>query len=265
MTHHLELNMNVSLVLPLSFLALAAPLAAQDFRWHGAIASGKTLEIRGINGDIRASRASGSEAEVTATKRAHRGDPDAVEIKVIEDAEGVLICAVYPSRRSSRPNDCRRHGGQNDIDDHDDVEVTFEVKVPAGVELDANTVNGNVIARDLPADAEMATVNGDIEVEAGGVAHGTTVNGSIKARLGRADWKDRVDFTTVNGSVAVTLPANASADLDATTVNGSIDSDFPITIRGRMNPQSLRGRIGDGGRELKLTTVNGGITIRKTS
>jgi hypothetical protein len=256
--------MKVSLLLPFGLLAPATPLAAQDFRWHGAIASGKSLEIRGINGAVHATRAAGTEAEVTASKRAHRGNPDAVEIKVVEDAQGVLICAVYPSRRASRPNECRRNGTQNDTGD-DDVEVTFEVKVPAGVEFDAATVNGDVTARGLPGDAELTTVNGDVDVEAGGVASATTVNGSIKATLGRADWKERVDFTTVNGSITVSLPANASADLEATTVNGSIDSDFPITIRGRMNPQTLRGRIGDGGRDLKLTTVNGGITIRKTS
>ncbi len=256
--------MNVSLLLPLGLLAIAAPLSAQDFRWHGAIASGKRLEIRGINGAVHAARATGSEAEVTASKRARRSRPEDVEIKVVEDAQGVLICAVYPSRRASRPNDCRRNGNQNDTDDND-VEVTFEVKVPAGVDFEASTVNGDVTARDLSSDAELTTVNGDIDVESGGVAQATTVNGSIKARLGRSDWKDRVDFTTVNGGITVTLPANASADLEATTVNGSIDSDFPITMRGRMNPQSLRGRIGEGGRDLKLTTVNGGITIRKAS
>lgn len=256
--------MRVSLLLPLGLLAIAAPLAAQDFRWHGAIASGKRLEIRGINGAVHAVRAAGSEAEVTANKTARRSRPEDVEIKVVEDAEGVLICAVYPSRRSSRPNDCRRSGNQNDTGDND-VEVTFEVKVPAGVDFEAATVNGDLSARDLPSDAELTTVNGDVDVEAGGVAHATTVNGSIKARLGRADWKDQVEFTTVNGSITVTLPGSASADLEATTVNGSIDSDFPITMRGRMNPQSLRGRIGEGGRDLKLTTVNGGITIRKAN
>jgi hypothetical protein len=256
--------MKASLLLSILLVVAAAPVAAQDFRWHGALASGKTLEVRGINGDVHAARASGAEAEVTATKRGRRGDPDDVEIKVVEDAQGVLICAVYPSRRSSRPNDCRRKGGQSDNDDND-VEVTFEVRVPAGVDYVGSTVNGDVTARDLAGDAELTTVNGDVDVEAGGVAKGTTVNGSIKARLGRADWKDRVDFTTVNGSITVTLPASVSADLEATTVNGSIDSDFPITMRGRMQPQSVRGRIGNGGRDLKLTTVNGGITLRKAS
>jgi hypothetical protein len=46
-------------------------------------------------------------------------------------------------------------------------------------------------------------------------------------------------------------------------VNGSVESDFPITVRGRMNPRSLRGRIGEGGRDLDLTTVNGSIRLLK--
>ncbi len=254
--------MKVLLLSTLALVTAAAPLASQDFRWHGAIAAGKSLSVRGVNGPVRASRASGGEAEVTATKRARRSDPKDVEIKVVEDAEGVLICAVYPSRRASRPNDCSRHGGQNDTRD-EDVEVAFEVKVPAGVNFEGSTVNGDVTALDLPADGELSTVNGDAEVDAGGVARASTVNGSVRATLGRADWKDEVEFSTVNGSITVRLPATASADLEASTVNGAIDSDFPITVTGRMKPQSLRGRIGQGGRDLKLTTVNGGITIRK--
>lgn len=46
-------------------------------------------------------------------------------------------------------------------------------------------------------------------------------------------------------------------------MNGSVDSDFPITIQGRMQRRHLRGTIGSGGRSLELTTVNGGIELRK--
>lgn len=244
-------------------LFIPAAVAAQDFRWHGVLASGKILEVRGINGPIHASRASGNEAEVTAVKRARRSDPAEVEIKVVESSEGVTICAIYPTRHGRHDGDCR-FGGDNDSDSKDnDVEVSFEVHVPAGVELVAETVNGDVSARDLAGDASMTTVNGDVEVETGGVARGTTVNGSIRARMGRADWQRSVNFTTVNGGITVQLPANASADIKATTVNGSVESDFPITVQGRMQAGSLRGRIGDGGRSLDLTTVNGSIRLEK--
>jgi DUF4097 and DUF4098 domain-containing protein YvlB len=143
------------------------------------------------------------------------------------------------------------------------VQVTFDVKLPEGVKFDGSTVNGDVIARDLSGDAVVTTVNGDVEVETGGVAEATTVNGSIRVSLGRADWKGALRFTTVNGGITVRLPGSFTADIDATTVNGSVESDFPITVRGRMNPRSLRGRIGEGGRDLDLTTVNGSIRLLK--
>ncbi len=155
-------------------LVTAGAAQAQDFRWHSALASGKTLEIRGVSGRVHAVRASGSEAEVTAVKKAgRRGDPDDVEIKVVEDADGVTICALYPTRRS-RQSDCRSGGNRDENYRDTDVEVNFDVKVPAGVDFVGVTVNGDVDARDMPADAEVSTVNGDVEVTAAGLARGTT-------------------------------------------------------------------------------------------
>lgn len=254
--------MRLTLVFPLLLFA-AQPVSAQDFKWNGALATGKTLEVRGINGEIHASPASGREALVTAVKRARKSDPEDVEIKVVEHADGVTICAVYPSRRSGRPNECLPGGeGRNDSRDND-VEVDFEVKVPAGVIFEGATVNGDVQADDLAGDAYVTTVNGDVDVSAAGTARGTTVNGSITARLGRGDWKGNLKFTTVNGGITVTLPKGTGTDVEASTVNGSVDSDFPITVQGRMNPRTLRGRIGEGGRMLDLTTVNGSIRLRQ--
>jgi DUF4097 and DUF4098 domain-containing protein YvlB len=236
---------------------------AQDFRWHGAMAKGKILEVRGINGPIRATRASGSEAEVVATRQARKSDPASVEIKMLEDNGNVTVCAVYPTGGGRRGNECRPGGGNDGESRDNDVEVTFEVRVPAGVEFRGATVNGDITARDLDGKASLATVNGDIDVETGGVAEGTTVNGSITARLGRADWGRSLKFTTVNGGIRVSLPRGASTEVEATTVNGTVESDFPITVQGRLHPGSLRGRIGDGGRSLDLTTVNGSIRLER--
>jgi len=252
-------------VLAVAALALLAqPAAAQDFRWSGAIASGKTLEVRGINGELHAARATGTVALVTATKKGKKSDPDDVKIEVVEHAGGVTICAVYPSKKSDRPNECKPGGGRSNTEDND-VEVTFEVQVPAGVRFEGATVNGDISGRSLPSDAELTTVNGDVELEAGGVAHATTVNGSIDVRMGSAKWTETLEFTTVNGGITVELPPSISAEFEASTVNGSVESDFPITIQGKMSPRSLRGRIGDGGPRLRMTTVNGSIRLEKGS
>ena len=244
-------------------LVVVPALAAQDFRWHAPLARGKTLEIRGINGTIHATRTSGADAEVTATKHARHGDPSVVEIRVEEDSDGVTICAMYPSRRAARPQTCKE-GGQGQMKEND-TEVKFEVLVPAGVRFVGTNVNGDVDGEELPGDAVLTTVNGDVTVTGAGTAMATTVNGSIRARMGRADWSGTLRLTTVNGGIKVTLPAQAAFSVEASTVNGSVESEFPVTVQGRMKPSALRGTVGAGGRALELTTVNGSIDLVKGS
>jgi hypothetical protein len=251
----------------LTTLALAAALQGttqgQDFRWTGRLAEGKTLEVLGVNGSIRADAASGSTAEVTATKRSRRGDPEAVEIKVEETADGVTICAIYPNQAGSscHNRDSRRNRRNND--DNNDVEVDFVVRVPSGARFIGHSVNGDVEAMNLTADAEVSTVNGDASVATRGWAKASTVNGDVDATVGRADWTGSANFRTVNGSVTVTLPGDVNADVRASSVNGDIDTDFPLTVTGRFGPRRLNGTIGRGGRTLALETVNGAIAIRR--
>src|SRR5262245_15790892 len=99
------MNAKIATVLAAAGLALSFPAAADDFSWKGALGRGAVLEIKGVNGGIDATAASGAEAEVTAFKRARRSNPDEVEIKVVEHSGGVTICAVYPSH-GGRANTC---------------------------------------------------------------------------------------------------------------------------------------------------------------
>ena len=158
---------------------------------------------------------------------------------------------------------CPPPGRHNNTRDND-VSVTWTIRLPDGVNLEAHTVNGDVTVMDVSGDVGASTVNGDVDLSTRGTAEAHTVNGSITASLGRADWDGRAAFKTVNGSVTIDVPDGLSARVDASTVNGSIETDFPITVRGRFARRSLHGTIGDGGRDLEIGTVNGSIRIRKT-
>lgn len=238
---------------------LAVPAAAEDFAWRGRLGAGQTLEIRGVNGGITAEP--GAEAEVVAVKRGRKSDPSTVEIKVVEHAGGVTVCAVYPSR-GLRRNSCEPGGGHMSTNNND-VQVEFTVKVPAGAKLSAHTVNGGVHAKDVEGDVEAETVNGDVEVASGGLVKAETVNGSIDARFGRADWTGTLEFETVNGSITLGLPADLSADVDAEVLNGRITTDFQVGGDVRQTRRTLKGTVGGGGRGLDLETVNGSITLRR--
>lgn len=256
------------LVMLTACTAITAPTAvAQDFSWKGKLAQGKRLEIKGVNGDIQAMLAAGDEIEVTAEKRARRSDPDEVEIRVVESQDGVTICAVYPTpRRARHENDCEAGDHWHSNTENNDVNVDFTVRVPAGIDLDVRTVNGEVEANGLRGNVDASTVNGGVIVSTTGLAEASTVNGSIRASLGRSDFR-HAEFSTVNGGITLELPADLAAEVRAETLNGDIDSDFPMTISGtrRFSPRRIVATIGDpgAGRTLYLKTVNGSLKLRK--
>jgi Toastrack DUF4097 len=235
----------------------------QDFAWHGHLAAGQTLTIRGVNGDIEALPASGGDVEVTAVKQARRSDPDEVKIEVVPGDDGVTICAVYPGRYRGEDNECLPGGGGHNDTHDNDTQVDFTVHVPRGVNFAGRTVNGDVRASSLESNVSAHSVNGGVDVSTTGYAEGSSVNGDVRATLGRADWTGTLEFRSVNGEVTVVLPAGVGADVTASTVNGSIDTDFPLTVQGRFSARRLHGTIGAGGRQLKLDTVNGSIALKR--
>ena len=233
---------------------------ASAFRWHGHLAAGQAIEVKGINGEIRAEGTSGTEVEVIAHKVGRHGDISAVELALVEHSGGVTICAVYPGLGTGGcvpGKDGRAAGPQND------VRVDFTVLVPAGVRFVGRTVNGGITATSLKADTEAYTVNGRIQLSTAGAAQARTVNGSIIAALGDPFWSKTREFSTVNGAIDLSLPSSTSAELRASTVNGGISADFPLTACGEILGKHISTRIGRGGRQLRLTTVNGSIRLHQ--
>ncbi len=239
-------------------------LEERDWSWSGRVERGDFIEIKGVNGEIHAELSSGNEVEVRAELRAKKSDPDDVEMKVVEHSDGVTICAVYPSKDEDRPNECLPGGkGRMNVKDND-VVVDFTVRIPAGVGFIGRTVNGDVDALGIEGDVQAHTVNGGIDISATGLAEATTVNGSITASMNRANWNGTLSFTTVNGSVTLEMPDDLNCNLSVSTVNGHLDFDFPLTVEGRFSPRHVKGKIGQGGRDLVIKTVNGSVQLRRS-
>jgi hypothetical protein len=236
---------------------------AEDFRWHGRLAEGKTIEIKGVNGNVNATAAPGPDVEVTAERAARRSDPEEVRIEVVEHAGGVTICAVYPSKDSARPNECRPGAEGRMNVQNNDVKVRFAVRVPPGVRFVGRAVNGEVEAQNLQGPVALATVNGSAAFSTTAYGEASTVNGSIRGSMGAAGWHDGLSFRTVNGSITLDLPSDLSADVRASTVNGEITTDFPLSATGRITRRHVAGTIGTGGRRLDLDTVNGSVRLRR--
>lgn len=260
-----------------TLLLLAAPLllaagggeAQEPFRWRGRIAAGETVEVRGVSGDVRAEPASGSEVEVVAVKRAGRhGDPEDVRIEMVRKGNGVLICAVYPSRggerRGGEEQECRSRIVV-DSDEQNDTRVDFTVRVPAGVRLVARTVSGDVEAHSLRGPVEGHSVSGDVRISTSAWAEAATVSGNVEVKLGSVGSGETLRFRTVSGNVEVALPAGADAEVRASAVSGRVHSDFPLEVNRGFMHQHVRGTLGRGGRRIELETVSGSVRLRRES
>ncbi len=237
------------------FLVLA--LASVPFSYDGALRPGQTLAIRDINGSVRVR--TGDRLAIRATKHAEHGDPNAVAIHVENRASGLVVCVRYPPDADRA---CDARGSESHIGNDNDTAVDFDVTVPHGIVLDANTVNGSVDAvNDGPADA--STVNGSLSLEARDVHRVHTVNGSVNVRvLDRS--RGTLSAHTVNGSIHIVLPEGTGVDLDARTMTGDIDAAGVSVERSHYGPGArAKATLGDGARQLSLHTLNGSITLKR--
>ena len=248
------------LVLLTTVTGLFGATGVDTFHWTGRVPAGQKLEVRGVNGSIHAEPASGDEVEVIAFKNGREYNPADIGVQVVQHDGGVTICAVYASvdglndectpAKSNAPNS--RNG---DI-------IDFTVRVPKAVHFVARTVNGLVEAKSLEADTEVHTVNGNVRLSTAGAAQGETVNGSIVASMGRITSPAK--FSTVNGAITLEMPACMGARVHANTVNGPINTDFGLAVRGQFMSKRAEGAIGHGGPELRIATVNGSISLRRS-
>lgn len=263
------------LIAAIAALAVAAPVArAQDgerddsFKYTGSIEAGRTVYVRNMNGAVHVEAASGSDVEVRGEKRWRRGDPKTVRITSTKTANGdLVVCAIWEGRKTRCDEDGYRSSGDDswwDRQKNNDVSVEFTIRLPKGVKMDASTVNGGLSIEGATAQVKARTVNGSIEAfSTSGPVTAKTVNGGIRVKAGSLG-DGPLEYETVNGSITLELPENLNADIAMRTVNGSVTSeDFPITVQGRFDRRRISGKIGKGGPELSVSTVNGSIRLRK--
>jgi len=246
-------------------LALAGPAfgASSTFHWSGPLASGKTVEVHNINGGIHAVPSPDGTLEVNATRYSKTQDPESVKIEVFEAKDGTLtFCTLYPSRAGYPENTCDERGSTSH-GSNSDVQVDYTVKVPAGVALEAYTVNGDVKAIAMKGPVDAKTVNGEIRVTTSSWAEATTVNGGVAVEMAGKGWPEDLEFRSVNGSIVLDLVGSPNASLRAETMHGDIDSEFPLEVTGKIRKNRISGTLGSGGVELALQTLNGSIELRR--
>jgi hypothetical protein len=142
--------------------------------------------------------------------------------------------------------------------------VSYEIHVPKKTNLDLVAVNGGISIDGVDGRMDFETTNGGISLTGvSGNVRGSTSNGGVDVALAGDRWQgEGLDVRTTNGGIEMAIPSNYNARLETGTVNGGMDIGFPVTIQGRLN-RRLTTQLGDGGALVRVTTTNGGVTLRR--
>ena len=215
------------------------------------------------------------------------------------DGKEVVIVADAPIRDGDKPEPPRADGLRKlqsssvglTVEENDNtvlVRMDFspknadlQIRVPRRTSVKAGLVNGGDVEIDsVTGDHELSNVNGDvIATDISGSAVINATNGDVRATFTSVETMKPMSFTSFNGDVDVTLPANIKADLIVGSQQGDVYTDFDVvaqtdapnvTQRGgprggrevRVSHQT-RYAVGGGGPEIELRTFNGDVMIRK--
>ncbi len=144
--------------------------------------------------------------------------------------------------------------------------VSYEILVPRNTDLALRTHNGGIAIAGVHGRMQFEAVNGGVTLkQLAGSVEGHTTNGGLHLELARDRWEgDKCDVSTTNGGVTIRVPANYSAHLETGTVNGGMRIDFPVTIQGELS-RRVAVDLGSGGKLVRATTTNGGVTVERAS
>jgi len=160
--------------------------------------------------------------------------------------------------------------------------VDLTISVPVHTSLKLSAVNsGDIVVTGVDGELDVNDVNGSVtlnNVSGSAVAH--ALNGRVLVTFTRVNQKPMA-FSSLNGDIDVTFPADLKANLSLKSDRGEIFSDFDVQVQasapqqtvedGRKNggkylvkiDKTVHGTINGGGPELQFTNFNGGIYIRK--
>lgn len=160
------------------------------------------------------------------------------------------------------------------------VDITIQTPRASSLELHA-TNDGDIVVENVSGEIEVENVNGSNTLRnISGNAVVNTVNGDVTVTMTRVTPDKPMSFSSLNGDVDVTLPADIRASVKMKSQQGEVYSDFDITIKPA--PQKAEevsksekgkyrirfekyvyGLINGGGPEYIFNTFNGDVYIRK--
>jgi len=212
---------------------------------------------------------------------------NSIAVKTNGGSEVVVEAGSHPApsaggmRRIDGPRGLTIDEADNVIEIHADptLQGPLTITVPADVSVDLHTLNGNLSVEGLHGEVDADTLSGRTELTGiSGTVVAHSLNGPIRVVMDRVDPSKPLSFSSLNGSIDVTLPADVKANVQFKTMRSDIYSDFSMALGGSAQlmkdnsgmlkfrlgfDDNLEGTINGGGVPVSFHTLHGTVYLRK--
>ncbi|MCI0707439.1 MAG: DUF4097 domain-containing protein [Ignavibacteriae bacterium] len=225
-----------------------------------------------------------------------------ITVKGVQGLKEVIVEAAPRYREESRRREQERKDGLKRImntttgltveEDNNKVDVStgmsghsrtidLTIQVPTNTAMDLSTVNsGDVYVENIVGDLEISNTNGKVTVDnISGSAVIHALNGNIVSTFAKVNQQSPMSFSSMNGRIDLTFPADMKATVFMKNVQGEIYTDFDMKVeqsairteegegkRGKYKvsfERGMKGFINGGGLEIQVSNYNGDVYIRK--
>lgn len=243
-----------------------------------------SLQVHLLNGSIRITGYNGKEVVIDASTGADPAEPNARPHgrRANEDKSDELSTGMKKlSPRGGLDLTAKENKNTVHISTSSINRTTnLAIKVPQQFSLKVSTVNnGDIVIENVNGELEVKNVNGPVLLNnVSGSAVANSINGLVKATFRNVTADAPMAFSTLNGNLDVTFPANAKFNVKLKSDQGDIFTDFDVDVdktqpKGTRSSQDgmykvsiddwVQGKVNGGGREVMMKNMHGNIYIRK--
>ena len=217
----------------------------EEFHQTYELAPTATVEITGIGGPVEVETSNSNTADVTIVRSAETRE-DLACAKVAVDAS--------PSRlRIGFQPLCPNVRGQQRV----------HLVLPRRADISMSSIAGGVRVGPTEGMLRLDSIAGRLVLEGVSSARISSLAGGVRMEV--VDVGERgIRLSSVTGGVDIGVAAGASADLSVNSIIGDVESDLPDVRVSRDDDQDYRAKIGSGGRSIEISSIVGGVKLRRS-
>jgi hypothetical protein len=249
-------------------LTAALPAAAEQWSKTYTLSGSPELQVDTSDANIHVHTWNQRSIEATVITSHYKIGPGGIQIDERQSGDRVEITVRFPHNFST-------FGISHRVD--------IDIHMPRKGSVKLHTGDGQIELADFGGDIDLSSGDGAQTIHGvDGRLRATTGDGHITAdgrfdalRLKTGDGHLDVRATagssvadewmleTGDGNVSLEVPDNLAADLFLHTGDGHIEVNVPLTTKGKIRENDVRGKLNGGGKSLTIHTGDGSISMSK--